>query len=132
MRTVRFKQVDVFTGAPFRGNPVAVVLQGEGLSDADMLNEYEQYGRFQDTKPYTAVLEVGQTYPDGTGPVPANLTALDLVVYPQGHGWHQVCEPTDEVGCFLGAGAGIDVTFDLYVTVFYNQPVPEGYTLLAA
>ena len=36
MRTVRFKQVDVFTRAPFRGNPVAVVLQGTGLSDADM------------------------------------------------------------------------------------------------
>ena len=36
MKTVRFKQVDVFTRVPFRGNPVAVVLQGEGLSDADM------------------------------------------------------------------------------------------------
>jgi PhzF family phenazine biosynthesis protein len=36
VRTVRFKQVDVFTRAPFRGNPVAVVLQGDGLSDADM------------------------------------------------------------------------------------------------
>ena len=33
---MRFKQVDVFTRAPFRGNPVAVVLQGEGLSDGDM------------------------------------------------------------------------------------------------
>ena len=36
MRTVRFKQVDVFTRVPFRGNPVAVVLQGSGISDADM------------------------------------------------------------------------------------------------
>jgi PhzF family phenazine biosynthesis protein len=32
MREVRFKQVDVFTRLPFRGNPVAVVLEGEGLS----------------------------------------------------------------------------------------------------
>jgi len=36
MREVRFKQVDVFTQAPFRGNPVAVVLQGEGLSGEEM------------------------------------------------------------------------------------------------
>jgi PhzF family phenazine biosynthesis protein len=29
----RFKQVDVFTAAPFRGNPVAVVIDAEGLDD---------------------------------------------------------------------------------------------------
>jgi len=32
----RFKQVDVFTKLPFRGNPVAVVLEGDGLATADM------------------------------------------------------------------------------------------------
>jgi PhzF family phenazine biosynthesis protein len=32
-----FKQVDVFTSIPLMGNPVAVVLDGAGLSDADML-----------------------------------------------------------------------------------------------
>jgi PhzF family phenazine biosynthesis protein len=31
-----FKQVDVFTTVPYRGNPVAVVLDGEGLSTAQM------------------------------------------------------------------------------------------------
>jgi PhzF family phenazine biosynthesis protein len=31
-----FKQVDVFTSIPLLGNPVAVVLDGEGLSDAEM------------------------------------------------------------------------------------------------
>ncbi|MBC3918176.1 PhzF family phenazine biosynthesis protein [Undibacterium sp. CY18W] len=31
-----FKQVDVFTSVPFRGNPVAVILDAAGLSDADM------------------------------------------------------------------------------------------------
>ena len=35
-RTLRFKQVDVFTRVPFRGNPVAVVLQGGDLSAAEM------------------------------------------------------------------------------------------------
>jgi PhzF family phenazine biosynthesis protein len=31
-----FKQVDVFTDTPYLGNPLAVVLDGEGLSDAQM------------------------------------------------------------------------------------------------
>ena len=34
---VPFKQVDVFTDQPFRGNPVAVILDGTSLSDAQML-----------------------------------------------------------------------------------------------
>jgi PhzF family phenazine biosynthesis protein len=32
----RFKQVDVFGARPFLGNPVAVILDGQGLSDAAM------------------------------------------------------------------------------------------------
>jgi PhzF family phenazine biosynthesis protein len=36
MRQVRFKQVDVFTRIPFLGNPVAVVLDAQGLSGAQM------------------------------------------------------------------------------------------------
>jgi PhzF family phenazine biosynthesis protein len=36
MRHVPFKQVDVFTGHPFFGNPVAVVLDGAGLDAAVM------------------------------------------------------------------------------------------------
>ena len=101
-----------------------------GLDDSDQLNAYQQYGRFSGAEPFTATLAVGGTYEDGDAPVPGNLTALELVVYPQGRGYHQVCEPTEQFGCFLGAGAGVDVTFDLYVTVFYNQPAPTGYTLL--
>jgi PhzF family phenazine biosynthesis protein len=36
MPTTPFKQVDVFTRVPFKGNPVAVVLQADGLSTAQM------------------------------------------------------------------------------------------------
>jgi PhzF family phenazine biosynthesis protein len=32
----QFRQVDVFTDAPYRGNPVAVVLDGDGLSAEEM------------------------------------------------------------------------------------------------
>jgi PhzF family phenazine biosynthesis protein len=35
-RTVRFKQVDVFTAVPFKGNPLAVVFDADGLNDAQM------------------------------------------------------------------------------------------------
>jgi PhzF family phenazine biosynthesis protein len=36
MKTLKFKQVDVFTRRPFYGNPVAVVLEGAGLSAENM------------------------------------------------------------------------------------------------
>ena len=36
MQQRRFTQVDVFTAVPYKGNPVAVVLDGAGLSDAEM------------------------------------------------------------------------------------------------
>lgn len=36
VRSRRFAQVDVFTAVPYKGNPVAVVLDGAGLSDAEM------------------------------------------------------------------------------------------------
>ncbi|MDT9000066.1 PhzF family phenazine biosynthesis protein [Paucibacter sp. APW11] len=35
-RSRRFAQVDVFSNEPLRGNPLAVVVDGEGLSDAQM------------------------------------------------------------------------------------------------
>jgi PhzF family phenazine biosynthesis protein len=35
-RTSAFKQVDVFTAEPLLGNPLAVILDADGLSDADM------------------------------------------------------------------------------------------------
>jgi PhzF family phenazine biosynthesis protein len=36
MKQRPFKQVDVFTGTAYRGNPLAVVLDGTGLAEADM------------------------------------------------------------------------------------------------
>jgi len=36
MRPRPFQQVDVFTATPYLGNPLAVVLDGEGLTDAQM------------------------------------------------------------------------------------------------
>ncbi len=36
MKRLAFQQVDVFTAVPFKGNPVAVVLDGDGLSSDEM------------------------------------------------------------------------------------------------
>lgn len=36
MDNIPFKQVDVFTGVRFKGNPVAVILRGDGLTTAQM------------------------------------------------------------------------------------------------
>lgn len=36
-RLVRFKQVDVFTSVPFKGNALAVVFDADSLGDDDML-----------------------------------------------------------------------------------------------
>src|SRR5439155_16263357 len=36
MSTLAFQQVDVFTDVPFKGSPVAVVLDGDELSSAQM------------------------------------------------------------------------------------------------
>jgi len=36
MNTLAFQQVDVFTAVPFKGNPVAVVLDGDELSSPQM------------------------------------------------------------------------------------------------
>jgi hypothetical protein len=97
-----------------------------GLGDGDQFGDYQQFGRFNASAPFTVRLQPGGAYPDGTGPLPGNTTLFRFEVYPQSHGWHATCA----AACLLGAGAGLDVTFDLYVSVFYNQEAPAGYTLL--
>jgi PhzF family phenazine biosynthesis protein len=47
-----FKQVDVFGSEPYLGNPLAVVLEAEGLSDADM----ESFARWTNLSETTFVL----------------------------------------------------------------------------
>src|SRR5437588_6330969 len=44
----RFRQVDVFTSVPFCGNPVAVVLDGEGLDD-EALQTFARWTNLSET-----------------------------------------------------------------------------------
>jgi len=48
MITRPFKQVDVFTPVPYRGNPLAVVLDGSGLSD-DQMQHFAHWTNLSET-----------------------------------------------------------------------------------
>jgi len=58
MKSRSYKQVDVFTGTPYLGNPLAVVLDGSNLSDADM----QRFARWTNLSETTFVLP--PTQPD--------------------------------------------------------------------
>ena len=48
MKTRPFQQVDVFTAVPYRGNPLAVVLDGTDLDDAE-LQRFAQWTNLSET-----------------------------------------------------------------------------------
>lgn len=48
LRTRPFKQVDVFTATPYYGNPLAVVLDGSGLSD-DAMQHFARWTNLSET-----------------------------------------------------------------------------------
>jgi hypothetical protein len=124
----------VVTDVSFDPN-ASPLLQGlhvtvRGAHNASALANYQQYGRFSGAKPFQFRIEPGQSYTDGTSPVPENTTVFKMDVYPQGTGYHAVCAPPGGTTCFLGVGAGQNVEFDLYMTVFYVTPAPAGFTYL--
>ncbi|SIT40479.1 Phenazine biosynthesis protein PhzF family [Paraburkholderia piptadeniae] len=47
-KTVRFKQVDVFTSVPFKGNPLAVVFDADGL-DAEQMQAIARWTNLSET-----------------------------------------------------------------------------------
>src|SRR5688500_18110577 len=56
----RFQQVDVFTATPYAGNPVAVVLDGEGVTTEDM----QRFTRWTNLSEATFVLPPTETGAD--------------------------------------------------------------------
>ena len=54
-----FAQVDVFTSGPYAGNPVAVVLDGAGLSAEAM----QRFARWTNLSETTSASKVGVTSP---------------------------------------------------------------------
>jgi PhzF family phenazine biosynthesis protein len=68
----RFAQVDVFTDQPYRGNPVAVVLDADGLTDEDM----QQFANWTNLSETTFILP--PTSPDADYLVRIFTTAQEL------------------------------------------------------
>jgi PhzF family phenazine biosynthesis protein len=60
-RSRAFKQVDVFTSVALKGNPVAVVLEAEGLSDAQM-QAIANWTNLSETTFVTPATEAGADY----------------------------------------------------------------------
>ena len=56
-----FQQVDVFTATPYRGNPVAVVLQGDGLDDTTMQG-FARWTNLSETTFVLAPTDAGADY----------------------------------------------------------------------
>ncbi|RYY60523.1 MAG: PhzF family phenazine biosynthesis protein, partial [Comamonadaceae bacterium] len=61
MKTRPFKQVDVFTAVPYRGNPLAVVLDGSDLDDAAM-QHFAQWTNLSETTFVLPPTEPGADY----------------------------------------------------------------------
>jgi PhzF family phenazine biosynthesis protein len=57
----RFKQVDVFTAKPLFGNPVAVVLDADGMSDVDM-QQFAQWTNLSETTFVLPATQAGADY----------------------------------------------------------------------
>jgi PhzF family phenazine biosynthesis protein len=60
-RTRAFAQVDVFTAVPYLGNPVAVVLDGAGVSDAEM-QRFANWTNLSETTFVLPVTDPGADY----------------------------------------------------------------------
>ncbi len=109
-----------------------ITVRGQGA--ANELGTYEQYGRFHDAKPFSVHIQPGEQYEDGTaGAVPGNLTAFQVEVYPHANGYHPTCIPAAgplPATCPLGVGGGMNIQFQLAVTVFYVDAAAADFTTL--
>lgn len=91
-------------------------------------------------KPVRLLLTNGEAHPTAENWTGTNTTAtLDetggkarALVQPRGRlaeTTGTVCSPEDG-RCLLGVGVGLDLKFDVYITVFYNKQMPEGYSAI--
>ena len=100
-----FAQVDVFTDVPYRGNPVAVVLDGDGLSTSEM----QRFAHWTNLSETTFVLP--PTTPDADYRVRIFTPTLELPFAGHPtlgtcHAWLAAAGPTDRDEFVQECGAG--------------------------
>lgn len=93
----------------------------------DDLGTYERFHKASGSEPFTLRLDAGEIYEDGLR-VPDGFTDFRFEVFPQGHGYMDICDPTSDT-CFLGVGAGTNIRFEVVITTFYHAPAPDGWTI---
>lgn len=79
--------------------------------------------------------ESADVYPGTETPAQLAADGEDALirVFPRGQFYEYTSQVCDEDGrCFLGVGAGLDIRFTVYATVFYNEPAPDGFTAIPA
>jgi PhzF family phenazine biosynthesis protein len=93
----RFAEVDVFTDAPYRGNPLAVVLDGDGLTD-DEMQRFANWTNFSET---TFVLPPTTAEADYRVRIFTTSTELPFAGHPTigtGHAWLETVGATKSSG----------------------------------
>ncbi|MGB0652669.1 MAG: carboxypeptidase-like regulatory domain-containing protein [Thermoplasmatota archaeon] len=95
---------------------------------ASELTLYDKYEDAHAAEPFTLRLDAGTETSEGLM-LPTNATQFRFEVYPHGYGYHQACDPSGDT-CFLGIGAAGNLEFDLFVTTFYLEAAPAGWSLL--
>lgn len=73
------------------------------------------------------------TYPETTtqAQIPDEGEEAQVRAFPRGNLYEHTSQVCDADGrCLLGIGVGLDVSFTIYATVFYNQGAPDGYSAI--
>lgn len=86
-------------------------------------------------QPLTLRIDRGQpalgheTYAGGAPAyIPDEGGTQQIRVFPKGQAYDQTSQVCSDSGCLLGVGVGMDVTFTVYLTIFYNQAAPAGFS----
>lgn len=83
-----FAQVDVFAARPYGGNPVAVVLDGDGLTDTDMAR-FATWTNLGETTYVTTPKSEGADFGLRFFPLTVNFCSLDTPRWgPSTRGWN--------------------------------------------
>jgi PhzF family phenazine biosynthesis protein len=102
-----FRQVDVFTTSSYRGNPLAVVLEGEGLSTGDM----QRFANWMNLSETTFVLPPSSGQADYRVRIFTPSTELPFAGHPTlgtGHAWLEAGgQPASPGRCVQECGAGL-------------------------
>ncbi|HEY2130745.1 MAG TPA: PhzF family phenazine biosynthesis protein [Streptosporangiaceae bacterium] len=102
-----FRQVDVFTTSSYRGNPLAVVLDADGLSTGDM----QQFANWMNLSETTFVLPPSSGQADYRVRIFTPSTELPFAGHPTlgtGHAWLEAGgQPASPGRCVQECGAGL-------------------------